>query len=267
MVRAIVVESSSDVGCMKRLAVFASGRGSNFQAIVDHARLGVLDNIEVALLVTNDSTAPAVDLARENSVPKVYIEGVYGRKFTTRLDREKARAKFDENAVDVLKENRIDLIALAGFMQVLGREVVRAYPLRIMNIHPAIDLVRFGGAGMYGERVHAAVIRAGERESGCTVHYVDESVDGGPIILQSTVPVESSDTPESLAHRILIQEHRTYSKVIQLHADDRITVTNGKVSIDWGDNWEEQWNRRQEAFILEQAEHSREPEHPLQSRA
>jgi len=267
MVRAFAVESSSNVGYMKRLAVFASGRGSNFQAIVDHTRMGILKNIKVTLLLTNDPTAPAVNIARENSISHVFIEGVFGRKFATKLDREKARDEFDEKAVDVLKENRIDLIALAGFLQVLGHEIVRAYPLRIMNIHPAKDLMRFGGPRMFGERVHAAVIKADEKESGCTVHYVDESVDGGPMILQSTVPVESTDTPESLAHRILIQEHRTYSKAIQLHADDRITVTNSKVSIDWSGNWEEQWNRRQEAFIQYQTEHLRKPEQPLQSNA
>jgi phosphoribosylglycinamide formyltransferase 1 len=147
-------------------------------------------------------------------------------------------------------------VALAGFMQVLGQPVIDAYNLAIMNIHPAKDMNKFGGRGMFGERVHAAVLQAGERESGCTVHYVDRSVDGGPIILQSTVSIESNDTPETLAHRILIQEHRTYSKAIQLHVDKRIHVKNGKISIDWSDNWEDKWNRRQEAFIQHQTEQS-----------
>ena len=118
-----------------------------------------------------------------------------------------------------------------------------------MNIHPAKDLVKFGGRGMYGEHVHEAVLRAGEKESGCTIHYVDESVDGGPTIIQTTVPVNTTDTPETLAKRILIQEHRTYSKAIQLHADERLKVSEGRVVIDWSDNWEEDWNRRQERFI------------------
>jgi phosphoribosylglycinamide formyltransferase-1 len=228
--------------------------------------MSILHNVQVALLLTNDRTAPAVNIAREYSIPHVFIEGVFGKKFATKLDREKARDEFDKKVVEILKENRIDLIALAGFMQVLGHKMVSAYPLSIMNIHPSTDLVRFGGVGMFGERVHAAVLKAGDKESGCTVHYVDESVDGGPIILQSTVAVEPSDTPESLAHRVLIQEHQTYSKAIQLHADDRITVTNGKASIDWSGNWEEQWNRRQEAFIQSQTEHSRESEQSLRSK-
>ena len=105
---------------------------------------------------------------------------------------------------------------------------------------------------MFGERVHEAVLRSGAKESGCTIHYVDQSVDGGPIILQSTVPVEATDTPESLAHRILIQEHRTYSKAIQLHVDGRIKIVNRKTLIDWSGGWEEKWNRKQEALIKHQ---------------
>ncbi len=234
---------------MKRLAVFASGRGSNFRAIVDHARFGVLRNVEVALLIVNDRTAPVTDIAKENSIPIAFLDGIVGKKFASKDEREKARMEFDERAVAVLNRNQIDFLALAGFMQVLGPTLVQAFRWRIMNIHPAKDLVRFGGRGMYGERVHEAVLRAGEKESGCTIHYVDARVDGGPTILQATVTVNTADTPETLAKRILIQEHRTYSKAIQLHADERIKVSEGRAVIDWSDNWEEDWNRRQERFI------------------
>jgi len=234
---------------MKRLAVFASGRGSNFRAMVDHARFGVLRNVKVALLIVNDRTAPVTDIAKENSIPIAFLDGIVGKKFASKDEREKARMEFDERAVAVLDQNQIDFLALAGFMQVLGPTLVQAFRWRIMNIHPAKDLVRFGGRGMYGERVHEAVLRAGEKESGCTIHYVDARVDGGPTILQATVAVNTADTPETLAKRILIQEHRTYSKAIQLHADERIKVSEGRVVIDWSDNWEEDWNRRQERFI------------------
>lgn len=250
---------------MNHLAFFASGRGSNFRAIVDHTTMGILQDIQVSLLVTNVPDAPAADFARERSIPVSIIEGVFGRRFASKQERETARDIFDEKAIETLSKNRIDLIALAGFMQVLGPRVIDAYRLGIMNIHPAKDLSRFGGRGMFGERVHAAVLRAGEKESGCTVHYVDNSVDGGPIILQSTVPVEDEDSPETLAHRILIQEHRTYSKAIQLHIDERIHVKDGKVSIDWSDNWEDEWNGRQEAYIQHQTEQSRNQERLLQS--
>jgi phosphoribosylglycinamide formyltransferase-1 len=234
---------------VKHLAVFASGRGSNFKAIAEHFRLGVLQNVEVDLLVSNDAGAPVIQIAKEHAIPHVTMEGVFGRKFASKHEKEMARSEFDERALEVLVEHRIDLVALAGFMQVLGSRMVRAYRFRIMNIHPAKDLVRFGGRGMFGERVHEAVLKAGEKESGCTVHFVDESIDGGPVILQSTVPVKPSDTPTSLAERILIQEHRTYSKAIQLHVDDRIIVHDGKPIVDWSGDWDEQWNRRQEAFI------------------
>jgi phosphoribosylglycinamide formyltransferase-1 len=246
------------VGIEMRLAVFASGRGTNFQAIAEHARMRILRNVEVCLLITNDANAPAVTLAREYHIPVAFIEGIQGRKFSTKQEREQARNEFDRQALETLRQNNIDLVALAGFMQVLSQTIVDAYEYRIMNIHPAKDLAKFGGRGMYGERVHEAVIRAGEKESGCTVHYVDESVDGGPIILQSTVQVEPTDTPDSLAHRILIQEHRTYPKAVQLHVDGRIKIVNGKTHIDWSGDWIEEWNRRQKAFIKhEQTPNSR----------
>jgi phosphoribosylglycinamide formyltransferase-1 len=222
--------------------------------------MDILRDIQVCLLVTNVPDAPAADFAREKSIPVSIIEGVFGRKFASKHERETARNSFDQKALEALSKNRIDLVALAGFMQVLGPLVIDAYNLGIMNIHPAKDMNKFGGRGMFGERVHAAALQAGERESGCTVHYVDRSIDGGPIILQSTVPVESNDTPETLAHRILIQEHRTYSKAIQLHVDKRIHVKDGKISIDWSDHWEDKWNRRQEAFIQHQNEQSHNQE-------
>lgn len=250
---------------VKHLAVFASGRGSNFRAIVDHAKLDVLRNVEVCLLITNDAAAPAAQFAKENGIYVEYIEGVFGRKFENKNEREKARDLFDQRAVDVLKRMEIDLVALAGFMQVLGPTMVEAYRMSIMNIHPAIDLVRFGGRGMFGERVHAAVLSSGEKESGCTIHYVDESVDGGPIILQSRVPIRPTDTPETLAHRVLTQEHRTYSKAIQLHVDNRIKIIDGKAVIDLGGGWEKDWNRRQERFIQLQTEQLTRGSAPMQT--
>ena len=117
---------------------------------------------------------------------------------------------------------------------------------------------------MFGERVHAAVLKSGEKESGCTVHYADESIDGGPTILQSTVPIEPTDTPQTLAQRVLVQEHRTYSQAIQLHADDRIALKDGNVLIDWSGDWEEKWNRRQKAYIQYQAEQALKQERLLQ---
>jgi phosphoribosylglycinamide formyltransferase-1 len=235
---------------MKNLAVLASGRGSNFQAIIDHIGLGILQNVKLSMLITNDPTATAVTIARQNQIPFVIIEGIQNKRFSDAQDRELARRNFDERVLEVLEGNRIDFVALAGFMQVLGKRVVSNYNSRIMNIHPSIDLVRFGGRGMFGDRVHAAVLQAGEKESGCTVHYVDESVDGGPIILQSRVQIESGDVPHTLGDRILVQEHRTYAKALQLHADDRIHIINGNITLDRSGGWEDKWNQRQEIFTM-----------------
>lgn len=121
---------------MTKLAVFASGRGSNFRAIVDHVRMGILQNVEVTLLVTNDASAPAAAFAKENSIPSLFIQGIMGRKFASKDDREKARNEFDEQALNVLNQYGIDLVVLAGFMQVLGPVLVHDYRWRIMNIHP-----------------------------------------------------------------------------------------------------------------------------------
>jgi phosphoribosylglycinamide formyltransferase-1 len=239
---------------MKRLAVFASGRGSNFKAIIDHVRMRILENVSVSLLLSNNVNAPALNLAKEYSIPSVFISGIQNRKFRSKQDREEARNEFDAQSARILKDHRIDVIALAGFMQVLGRPILQDYTYRTVNIHPALDLVRFGGRGMYGDRVHAAVLQAGETTSGCTVHYVDDSVDGGPSILQTFVPVTPEDTPDTLAHRVLIQEHRTYSKAIQLHVDDRIHIDNGKAVIDWSNDWEAKWKERENEYISYQME-------------
>ena len=102
---------------------------------------------------------------------------------------------------------------------------------------------------MYGDRVHEAVLKAGEKESGCTIHYVDKGVDTGPIILQHTVPVKPGDNVHTLADRILVYEHRSYSKAIQLHIDGRLKIVDGNVEKDYSGNWEEEWNERQKAYI------------------
>jgi phosphoribosylglycinamide formyltransferase-1 len=238
---------------MKKLAVFASGRGSNFRAIVEHVRMRVLENVDVKLLVTNNPSAPAVTFAEENLIPCEFIQGLTGKSFATKADRESARNAFDEQAFEILNQHGIDLVALAGFMQILGPKLIDVFRMRIMNIHPAKNMARFGGRGMVGRHVHIAVIQARETESGCTIHYVDNSVDSGPVVLQSLVPVAPTDTPEKLEHRILLQEHRTYSKAIQLHVDERLSVANNRVLIDWSGSWEQNWNRRQEPFVRKQS--------------
>jgi len=231
------------------IGVLASGRGSDFQSIIDHISLGVLKNARIGVLISNNADSYALKRAEQARIDPVYIEGIQGRKFPSREAREKEREIFDKKVIDALKQHEVDLVVLAGFMQVLTPFFVDEYQWRIMNIHPAKNMEKYSGRGMYGERVHEAVLKAGEKESGCTIHYVDKGVDTGPIILQYTVPVKPSDTVHTLADKILVYEHRLYSKAIQLHIDGRLKIVDGSVVKDYTRNWEEQWNEREKAYI------------------
>jgi len=233
----------------KIIGVLASGRGSDFQSIIDHISLGVLKNARIGVLISNNADAYALKRAEQAGIDPVYIEGIQGKKFLSSEAREKEREIFDKKAVGVLKQHNVDLVVLAGFMQVLTPFFVDQYRWRIMNIHPAKNMEKYSGRGMYGERVHEAVLKAGEKESGCTIHYVDKGVDTGPIILQDTVPVKPSDNVHTLADRILVYEHRLYSKAAQLHIDGRLKIVRVNVEKDYGGSWEEEWNERQKAYI------------------
>ncbi|HSH76891.1 MAG TPA: phosphoribosylglycinamide formyltransferase [Longimicrobiales bacterium] len=183
-----------------RTAVFASGGGSNFQALLDHqSRAG---SWEIVLLVTDRSDAGALDRARVEGVATVVVPNA---------GRETVEAERD--LLEVLDEHGIELILLAGYLKLVPRGVVARYGGRMLNIHPAL-LPKFGGKGMYGMRVHRAVIEAGDAESGATVHFVDEEYDRGAILAQRRVPVLDGDTPEALAARVLAVEHRLYPAAV-----------------------------------------------------
>lgn len=196
------------------IAVMISGhgRGSNLQAIIDACRDGRIDG-KVAVVVGVKDDAPAMQRARDNDIPAVEL-----RPKAYDSDEEYGKA-----ILDLLSENKVDLICLAGYMRILPLDVVRAYRSRIMNTHAAL-IPSFCGKGMYGEHVHNAVIEYGAKVSGCTIHFVDEQYDTGPIIIQKCVPVEEGDTPETLAARILPLEHQSYVEAIQLFAQGRLTV-------------------------------------------
>ena len=200
------------------IAVMVSGhgRGSNLQAIMDACKEGRIDGRVAVVIGVKDDT-PAMERARSQGILTVEVRP---KEFAT--DEE-----YGDRLLAVLSEYQIDLICLAGYMRVLPSSVVRAYRWRIMNIHPAL-IPLFGGKGMYGEHVHQAALDYGVKVSGCTVHFVDEEYDTGPIILQKAVPVEEGDTPETLAARILVQEHIAYSEAIQLFAQARLRV-DGRV--------------------------------------
>jgi phosphoribosylglycinamide formyltransferase-1 len=183
-----------------RTAVFASGGGSNFQALLDHQSHA--GSWEIVLLVTDREDAGAVERARAADVAVAVVPPA-GRE----------PAEVARELLDVLAEHDVELILLAGYLKLVPREVVERYGHRILNIHPAL-LPKFGGKGMYGLRVHAAVLAGGEAETGATVHLVDEEYDRGAIIGQWRVPVREGDTPETLAARVLAVEHRLYPAAV-----------------------------------------------------
>lgn len=195
------------------------GRGTNLQAILAACAEDRLA-ARVAVVVSISEGAPALDRAREAGVAAVFVDpSRYAEPDA--LDRELLR---------VLDGHDVKLVALAGYMRLLGSEFLTRYPGRIMNTHAAL-LPCFGGRGFYGRRVHEAVLESGARFSGATIHFVDEEYDHGPIILQAVVPVHDDDTPETLAARVLDQEHRLYVQAIKLFAEGRLEIHGRRVRI------------------------------------
>ena len=236
-----------------KLGILASGRGTDFQSILDHIRMKILVNVEVKLVIYNNKDAYVRERAENVGIKAKFIQGTVGQKFDSKELRENARIEFDKQVVEFCNDEGVELIICAGFNQILSEYLVEHYTNRILNIHPAYDVVNYGGYGMVGMKVHNAVIEAGEKVSGCTVHYIDSTVDLGPILLQAKVPIYNGDAADSLAERVLVIEHRTYPKAIQLHADKRVKIENNKsvVDITSGD-WEKKWNDRQVEYFLYQ---------------
>ncbi len=183
---------------MTRIAVFASGAGSNALKIIDYFRKSSF--VAVQLIVCNKPEAGVVNIAKNENIPLLLIE--------------KERFFRGDSYVPELKELNINLIVLAGFLWKIPGQLIEAYPSSIINIHPAL-LPKYGGKGMYGMNVHTAVINAGEQESGITIHYVDEHYDNGDIIFQERVAITPEDTPEELANKIHTLEHQHFPRVIE----------------------------------------------------
>ncbi len=198
------------------LAVLASGRGTNLQAIIDSIEAGALDAKVVAVL--SDRPEPlAFRRAREHGIPVLFVDPAGYR----------SREAYDAALVEALSTFRPDTVVLAGFMRIVTPVLLEAFPRRVVNIHPAL-LPAFPGLN-----AQAQAIAYGVRYSGCTVHFVDEGMDTGPVILQSVVPVYQDDTPETLAERILAKEHKTYPAALQLLAEGRLQIRGRRVVINW----------------------------------
>lgn len=198
----------------KRIAVLASGRGSNFQAVVNALKTGKISG-SCKSLITDNPNAYAIEHARKAKIPVIIIDYT---SFSSREDYERA-------LLSAMQQVNADLFILAGYMRILGNSVVRAFPGKIVNIHPAL-LPSF--TGLHAQR---QAVQNGVKISGCTVHFVDESLDGGPIILQHCVAVKENDDEVSLAERILKYEHECLPEAIRLFCEDRLEIIGNRVRI------------------------------------
>ena len=199
---------------MKRLGILISGRGSNFEAIARNVAAGLID-AEVAVVISNRSQAPGLEIARGMGLKAVCLP-------SKGLDRE----VYDRQLVAELKSHGVDLVCLAGFMRLLSAYFVREFPNRVLNIHPSL-LPSFPGL----DAQHQA-LEHGVKISGCTVHFVDEYLDAGPIIVQTAVPVLDGDTADSLSARILEQEHRIYSEAIRIVLGGKYRIEGRRVLLE-----------------------------------
>lgn len=183
---------------MQQIAIFASGTGSNARKIIEYFQNK--PDITVSLVLSNRAKAPVLEMAREHGID------------TLILAREAFYAT--DHLLDQLKGYPIDFVVLAGFLWLVPSYLVRAYPRKMVNIHPAL-LPKYGGKGMYGQRVHEAVKKAAERESGMTIHYVNEAYDEGDIIFQASCRLEKEDSPEKIAEKVLRLEHEHFAPVVE----------------------------------------------------
>jgi phosphoribosylglycinamide formyltransferase-1 len=198
---------------MKRLGILISGRGSNFEAIADHIADGSLE-AEIGVVISNRPAAPGLEAARRRGLNAVSIP-------SKGLDRE----IYDRMVVAELRRGAVDLVCLAGFMRLLSASFIREFPSRILNIHPSL-LPAFPGLDAQRQ-----ALEHGVKISGCTVHFVDEDLDSGPIVIQAAVPVLDDDTAETLASRILGQEHRIYTEAIRIVLGGNYRIVGRRVAL------------------------------------
>jgi phosphoribosylglycinamide formyltransferase-1 len=196
----------------KRIGVLLSGRGSNFLALADGVAAGRIPNSEIAIVLSNREGAPGIDKAKERRIPTRVIP-------SKGLERE----VYDRQVVAVLNEHKVDLICLAGYMRLLSPYFVAAFPSRILNVHPSL-LPSF--PGLESQR---QALEYGVKFAGCTVHFVDENLDAGPIVLQAAIPVRDEDTEATLSERILAEEHRIYSEAVRIVLEGQYKITGRRV--------------------------------------
>lgn len=201
---------------MFKIAVLVSGGGSNLQAIIDSIEKGHL-NCSIEAVISDNEKAQAIERASKKGI-STYV-----------LDKNSYKENFGDKVLEIIDE-RVDLIVLAGFFSILKGKILSKFNNKIINVHPSL-IPSFCGKGMYGIKVHEAVIKAGVKITGCSVHFVNEEIDGGAIILQKPVEVKFKDTPEELQKRVLKEEHNLLPEAIKLISQGRVNVINGRTEI------------------------------------
>ena len=206
---------------MKNIVVLVSGGGTNLQALIDAEKSGIIKGGKITCVISSKEGVYALERAAQNGIKSRVIP----RKEYADI------ASYTKAVTDALIEEKADLVVYAGFMTILDEQVVKAFPYKMMNVHPAL-IPSFCGKGFYGLHVHEAALAAGVKLSGATVHFVTEECDGGPIIIQKAVPVENGDTPESLQKRIMEQaEWKILPEAVSLFCQDRIEIIDGKAYV------------------------------------
>jgi phosphoribosylglycinamide formyltransferase-1 len=204
---------------IKRIGVLLSGRGSNFGALAESVAAGRIPNAEIAIVVSNRESAQGIERARERGIAAQVIP-------STGLQRE----AYDKLVVAALQEKKVDLVCLAGYMRLLSPYFVAAFPSRILNIHPSL-LPAFPGL-----EAQRQALEHGVKFTGCTVHFVDENLDAGPIVIQAMVPVKDCDSVETLSERVLVEEHRIYSEAVRIVLEGRYRIEGRRVLIAHGES-------------------------------
>jgi phosphoribosylglycinamide formyltransferase-1 len=191
---------------MNRIGVLISGSGTNLQAIIDATESGYIPDTKVVVVISNRKDAYGLERAKKHNIDSLFINP---KNYESQIE-------YNEILKNELLIRKVDLVCLAGYLLKLELNFIKSFEGKILNIHPAL-LPKYGGKGMYGHFVHTAVLNSGDKESGCTVHFVDEIYDHGKIIIQKKVPVLEGDTPDTLAKRVLEQEHKAYPEAIKLY--------------------------------------------------
>ena len=207
---------------MKNIVVLVSGGGTNLQALIDAQKSSIIKNGKITCVISSNPEAYALERAKNNNIDTDVIR----RKDYSEFN------EYDKALTDLLISKNADLVVLAGFMTILGKEVIRAFENRIINIHPAL-IPSFCGEGYYGLRVHEKALEKGVKLTGATAHFVNDVCDGGPIIIQKAVEVKNGDTPEILQRRVMEEaEWKILPEAVSLFCDDKIKVVNNKTVIE-----------------------------------